>query len=497
MSAVSLRQLLCCSMLGGFALPAAALAAQPPVVAVFTLKSDGAQIKTEELDRLSDYIGAALTESGHFQVVPKSEVRAALNAKKKASYKECYAESCQIEVGKELAADKALAGVVARIGSRCTVTLKIVDLRKATEETAARAKGECGSDNVLESLDTALGKLTGVAVRSGRGTASSSPVASVVKGEDYGDLDAEIAAETRKSTAERVAKRARQQAAKKDWAKIHRYVTSDQLTVKRRVQVLQEFLRAFPTDNRYLADAQSVLRTLQTSGMVRVPGGNFYMGCNETVDSECQSDEKPGKTVHVAGFRIDTTEVTVAAYKECVDAGTCAHGTFKDKSDDKYCNWGQSGRGTHPMNCVNWAGADTYCKWAGKRLPRENEWEKATRGTDGRKYAWGNGKMSCAYYAVLDDKRTRATAGRQTNGCGRDSTWPVGSRPAGKSPYGALDMIGNVWEWVEGWRADGKYRALRGGSWNYYPKYARASNRNFNDPAARNSNIGFRCAQSE
>ncbi|CAN0565396.1 unnamed protein product, partial [Laminaria digitata] len=124
--------------------------------------------------------------------------------------------------------------------------------------------------------------------------------------------------------------------------------------------------------------------------MVSVPAGEFYMGCNERVDSECGDDEKPGKTVHVGAFRIDTTEVTVAAYKKCVDAGACSSGNFRTKSESKYCNWGHSGRGTHPMNCVNWAGADKYCKWVGKRLPSEKEWEKAARGTDGRKYAWGN-----------------------------------------------------------------------------------------------------------
>ncbi len=510
MSAVSLRHLLWCSVLGGLALPPVALAAERPVVAVFTLKSDGARIKARELDRLSDYIGAALTESGRYQVVPKSELKTALNAKKKASYKQCYAESCQIEIGKELAADKVLAGVVARIGSRCTITLKIVDLRKATEEAAARAKGKCGIDNVLESLDKALAKLTGGRVSSGGGGPSSPVTAPVVQGEDYGDLDAEIAAETRKITAERVAKRARERAATKDWAKIRPYVGNEKLSVKRRVQILEKFLSRFLNDNPHLADAQTALQKLQTSGgMVRVPGGNFYMGCNEKVDSECDSDEKPGKTVHVAGFRIDVTEVTVAAYRKCVDAGAClSRGLvmpyFSGKEQPEWawaCNWNKSGRTEHPVNCLDRSRATTYCKWAGKRLPSEKEWEKAARGTDGRKYAWGNTGYGSTKVANIADETAKRKFSKLPTAEGYDDgyvgTAPVGTFPAGNSPYGAQDMIGNVFEWVAELPTEGRYRPLRGGSWGNDPTYARASDRDDDDPARRGSNIGFRCAQSE
>ena len=95
-------------------------------------------------------------------------------------------------------------------------------------------------------------------------------------------------------------------------------------------------------------------------------------------------------------------------------------------------------------------------------MPTEAEWEKAARGTDGRKYPWGNQKVSCRY-AVFDDGGDM--------GCGRDSTWPVGSKPAGKSPYGALDMVGNVWEWTDSWwdESERKSRVIRGGSWGNRP----------------------------
>ena len=206
------------------------------------------------------------------------------------------------------------------------------------------------------------------------------------------------------------------------------------------------------------------------SGMVKVPGGEFLMGCNEDVDSQCDPDEKPSRTVNVPTFYIDKTEVTVAAYGKCVEAEQCKRETFWTKDDSKYCNRGYDKRDRHPMNCVSWHGAAAYCKFVGKRLPSEAEWEKAARGTDGRKYPWGNKPSASCSRAVIDDGKTKDTAGSETDGCGRDSTWPVGSKSAGNSPFGVSDMVGNVWEWTADWYEHssikrGKYRSVRGGSW--------------------------------
>jgi formylglycine-generating enzyme required for sulfatase activity len=219
------------------------------------------------------------------------------------------------------------------------------------------------------------------------------------------------------------------------------------------------------------------------------------MGCNERVDDECADAEKPGRRVHVRAFAIDRTEVTVEAYEACVRGGGCA-----EPEVGVDCNWGKSGQERHPINCVDWQQARTYCEWAGKRLPTEAEWEKAARGEDGRKYPWGNlGFARAGKVANIADETAKAQDSAVSWALegyrdGYYRTAPMGSFPDGASPYGAEDMIGNVWEWLEDESSGG--RAMRGGSWFNVPRLARASNRSWDDPAVRFEFIGFRRAQS-
>ena len=225
-----------------------------------------------------------------------------------------------------------------------------------------------------------------------------------------------------------------------------------------------------------------------TRDMVKVPAGEFTMGSTQ------YDHEKPPHKVYLDGYYIDRTEVTVAAYRRYVSA--------TGRSMPSAPSWGW--QDDHPVVNVAWTDAKTYCEWKGKRLPTEAEWEKAARGADGRTYPWGEEKPSCER-VVMDDGG---------NGCGRNSTWPVGSKSAGASPYGALDMSGNVWEWcADGY--DGDYyksspsrnpkgpssasaRVLRGGSWgNDDPSYLRAAVRSRYSPTFRGVSFGFRCARNE
>lgn len=181
--------------------------------------------------------------------------------------------------------------------------------------------------------------------------------------------------------------------------------------------------------------------------MCLIPGGLFWMGCNSTVTSgcavanvhcECVVDSVPFHEVTLSGYYIDKTEVTVAAYGECVTAGSCTV-----PSTGSSCNWGVSGREQDPMNCVDWTNASIYCAWAGKRLPTEAEWEKAARGTDGRRYPWGVHEPDCAHAVMYE--------------CAL-STKPVCSKsPIGNSPYGLCDVAGNVSEWVSDWYDEDYY----------------------------------------
>jgi formylglycine-generating enzyme required for sulfatase activity len=228
-----------------------------------------------------------------------------------------------------------------------------------------------------------------------------------------------------------------------------------------------------------VAPTTNVRANLDTGEMILIPAGEFWMGCNEAIDLSCYADEKPGRRVFVEAFAIDRHEVTVAAYEQCVQAGRCSRDSFTTSIS---CNWGKEGRERHPINCVNWEQAKTYCEWVGKRLPTEAEWEKAARGTDGRIYPWGN-----------EWDTRKANTDRSEDGFSETS--PVDSFPAGASPYGVLDMSGNVFEWMADWY-DGEQinRSLRGGSWNYTIRDVRTSNRYGEVPHSHRGDVGFRCA---
>jgi formylglycine-generating enzyme required for sulfatase activity len=268
----------------------------------------------------------------------------------------------------------------------------------------------------------------------------------------------------------------------------------------------QEKPASLPTDT---APTNKNKEEVGKSEMVPIPAGEFWMGCNKEVDKECDNDEKPGRTEYVKAFQIDRTEVTVAEYRRCVQAGACNGNGLsapfwdgKEQSDWAWaCNGDKGGRDSHPINCVDWDQARTYCQWVGKRLPTEAEWEKAARGTDGRKYPWGNksfaevGKVA----NIADETAKKQNPSWQVvegYNDGYYSTAPVGRFPAEASPYGALDMIGNVWEWTADWYdTERKYRSVRGGSWNDNPRLARVSSRLRGGPGRRDDYVGFRCAQ--
>ncbi len=216
-----------------------------------------------------------------------------------------------------------------------------------------------------------------------------------------------------------------------------------------------------------------------------IPAGTLQMGSEDG-----DADEKPVHEVKVAAFQLDETEVTVKAYEACVTAQKCAP---PNKGGD--CNWGKADRADHPVNCVDFEQATAYCASVEKRLPTEEEWEYAARGSDGRKFPWKGG-----------DPANQLCWNGEGNEMGKGkhpSTCPVGSYPAGASPFGILDMAGNVWEWTSAPYCpydkpdcgDAR-KVIRGGAWNnLVPSFVRAQDRTKEAATTRNDNVGFRCAK--
>jgi len=236
-------------------------------------------------------------------------------------------------------------------------------------------------------------------------------------------------------------------------------------------------------------------------GMVLVPAGAFTMGSDgKAIDED--ASERPVHTVNLPAFRIDRNEVTTAEFCRFLNTAK----TTQDAQGHAFLGpepyrpialvAGQwvpiPGREAFPVTAVTWYGAAAYAAWAGKRLPTEAEWEKAARGSDGRKFPWG---------ASMDYGRMRF---------GQDSIGPVGTKPEGASPYGCLDMAGNVWEWTSSAfrpypyvAGDGREdpalserRVARGGSWTGEPHIAHAAYRFRPFPDFAHAYLGFRCVRS-
>lgn len=241
-------------------------------------------------------------------------------------------------------------------------------------------------------------------------------------------------------------------------------------------------------------------RAADTTGMALVPSGEFTMGGpGKAVDEDAA--ERPDHKLTLPDFHLDVHEITTTQY--------CAFLNAVNRTQDEAGNaffglpqymvvenaGGQwrplKGKEKFPMTNVTWYGASAYAKWAGKRLPTEAEWEKAARGTDGRKFVWG---------ANFDPGRMRF---------GQDNIGPVGERPTGVSQYGCHDMAGNAWEWTSSLfkpypyvAADGREdptsadrRVARGGSFTGEPNIATTTYRFRPYPREAYHYLGFRCAR--
>ena len=301
---------------------------------------------------------------------------------------------------------------------------------------------------------------------------------------------------------------------------------------EREVQVAANQRADVIIDIEALGPPKAISGEKDDAAMVLIPAGEFWMGSDAAEvqrlvqqcraaglsDDACRlwgAREAPRHRVDLDAFYLDRFEMTTAMFERFVSA--TGHRTTAEREGsgwvwqkrDGHWRWievagaewrkpagpGSSASPNHPVVQVSWHDADAYCRWAGKRLPTEAEWEKAARGADGRRYPWGEHWDPSKANGVMMNRQMQ----------------PVGSYPGGASPYGVQDMAGNAAEWVADWLDEsyyqrsparnptgpttGQFKVLRGGSWNTDPIYLRAMNRDENDPAISNDLVGFRCAK--
>ncbi len=277
-------------------------------------------------------------------------------------------------------------------------------------------------------------------------------------------------------------------------------------------------------------------------GMIFIPTGTFQMGCDASVDVYyCENPslfngrgmELPLHTVDLSSYFIDTHVVTNVQYANCVNAGVCNppaisasqvnitppydYWYLSNASDTRPSYFNNPAFANYPVIRVNWFDAQTFCQWAGKRLPTEAEWEKAARGGNSNSYPWGNTHPDCSTENF-----------RSFSGLCVGDTSQVGSYADDVSPYGVVEMNGNVWTWVNDWYGESYYsvspyadpqgpsgpqlstggncdncRVVRGGSFAFTDNYSRTSYRgrlnpfsDVSDTGVQNHDIGIRCARS-
>jgi iron(II)-dependent oxidoreductase len=572
------------------------LAQDRPIVAVFEIEDKSRSLDKALLGQLTEYLATEVGKAGVFQIVPPGDIKRALQDKRTESYKECFDASCQVELGRELAANKTLSTSVLKIGGVCTVSAALYDLKRMATELTASAKGECGPAALMGSLEKVAAELR--AWSSGRAGGKPGFQEGTIGGSEGREWDvgtgeeviarfastpsgATVLLDGKMLCKETPCSKSVPSGAHRVSMQAERYLERTEQVVIARGAALEWKLdpdfgwltvRSEPAGLEVKLNGEAVGRTpierreVSPGGYEVLVGSPCHVEKGERVKVErgqtrevslavasreaglsvkardgkgndleadvlvdgqkvgttpgrfkvsvCAKEaevrhakegsvkkalslrEREVTTLEVelkgggvaglawifsrpAGIDFTKSEVTVAQYRACVEAGKCS---APDTGGN--CNWSPAGREAHPVNCVDWNQATAFCAWAGGRLPTEEEWYAEASNGDKRAFPWGYEPVSCE----------RAIWKQGGFACGKNGTWPVCSKPAGNSVSGLCDMSGNVWEWTSS--SEDSARVLRGGSWDLgSPFNLRASVRSRNDPTGRFDNYGFRCGR--
>jgi thiol-disulfide isomerase/thioredoxin len=423
--------------------------------------------KLDNASVLREIVRTDVRRLAKFEMVASDKELVSLRTLRKKGYQLNYDEAGRCKLGQDISANSELKIRLFRFGGERTLLLQVFSVESGCMLASSKARvGSAG-------LEAASFEAVGALVEQLVGDTSQH-----VRKETDSTLSSERPAE--KLSYEDLMKKAGEVEAA--WKKTQKIASEDALSMSDRVAYVRQFLLDHGEGHKYADEAEDLMERLRANhrevdGATEMPS---------SIGGQRRVSRVKWQYGESAGIEFSKTEVTVAQYRSCVEAGACK--VSRSREEHKLCNWGDASHDDFPMNCVNFDEASAFCIWSGGRLPTEDEWEaEATYG--GRlKNPWGDSDSDCEV-AVIGESH------ESLGGCGKNSTGQVCSKPKGNSRAGLCDLVGNVWEWTIGKDIDADEGVLRGDSFVWSFSRSEAESRLIAKKVQRNYDFGFRCVQ--